>query len=299
MKYPQGLRLLIDGDILKYRCAFAAEKTHYLVSEDWTPEGMEVHGVWDNHKQAKAVMEADTSPYPERKSSFLLWSRKEVQPEEFALECVNTTLESFVAKFTPSSVDVFLSAKQTFRESIAKTKPYKGNRDGAIKPVHFDAVGDYLLGRGGIVLGGLEADDAIAIEMSKDPKGTVCISIDKDMLQVPGIHYNWVKDELIEQTKRDADFALATQLLTGDTVDNVPGLGGFGPKKAKETLDGARGSKDLFNRVLKAYRNNCKENWQEYFVEQYKLIRLLRTHEEKDSFPDLEIQEETTSGFKV
>ena len=44
-----------------------------------------------------------------------------------------------------------------------------------------------------------------------------------------------------------------TQILTGDTADNIVGLQGIGPKKAEKLLDGADTEDDLWDAVLKAY----------------------------------------------
>lgn len=44
------------------------------------------------------------------------------------------------------------------------------------------------------------------------------------------------------------------QILTGDAVDNYPGLPGCGPTKAFAILDGAESEWELFHRCLEAYR---------------------------------------------
>ena len=268
MTLPQNKRLLVDGDILLYRCGFAVEKTHYLVT---TSDSTNLE--FTTHKDAKE----------QAGQVGIIWSRKEVQPEEFAYEAVNTVLQSFYNKFSPSSIDLFLSDSATFRHRLAKSKPYKGNRDQLHKPVYYAELKDFLLSRGAIILPDVEADDAMSIEATKDPNGTIIVSIDKDMLQVPGNHYNWVKDEFTKQTKKDADWALATQIITGDSTDNIPGLPGAGPAAAKKLLDGAKSSKDLMERVVKAYKEYDPENWNAYLWEQTRLVYLLRTYEEKET----------------
>ena len=280
MKYPQGLRLLIDGDIVKYRCAFAAEKTHYLVEQPLALNDYHDSDFtnYQLHKDAKTAA-GDTG---------IIWSRKEIQPVEFAINATNTLLESFVSKFQPSILDVYLSDSPTFRDSVAKTKPYKGNRADTARPAYYNEVGEYLLSRGAIIRSGLEADDCLSVESSLDRNGTIILSIDKDLLQVEGNHYNWVKDEFVKQSKKSAHFSLATQLLTGDTTDNIPGLAGIGPVAAKKILGTAKDSVDLFGRVLHAYQERGGDNWMEYFVEQFKLIKLLSTYEEKDLSPEIE-----------
>lgn len=254
------MKVLIDGDILLYSCAFAAEHTHYLVE---LPEG----GGFVNCNNHKETKEHDG----------IVWSRKEVQPVEFAIHATNTVLEALVSRFEPSSVDVFLSDSTTFRHHLGKTKPYKGNRT-APKPEHYDAVKDHLLSRGAIIREGYEADDCLAIEATKDPKGTILVSTDKDLMQIPGNHFNWKTLEYLVQSPKQADVSLATQLLTGDSTDNIPGLPKVGPVAAKEILSGAKNRKDLFGRVFKAYAEKIGNEWEDYFSEQFALIYLLREY---------------------
>lgn len=258
--------LLIDGDIYKYRCAAAAEKTKYLV------EAADTFTVLENYKEAKAFL-GDIDGY--------IWSRKEVQPVEFALNCAKTALETLIGRLTPDKVSVFLSPERTFRDDLARTKPYKGNRDGVAKPKHLKAVGEYLVKEyGALVSDNIEADDSIGIALSSDPEHSVCVSIDKDLDQVPGWHFNWVDDQAYRVSAREADYNFYTQLLTGDTTDNVPGIRGTGPATASTLLNGAKSSKELCERVWTVYRGefNDADKARQYFFEQANLLWILRTH---------------------
>ena len=44
-----------------------------------------------------------------------------------------------------------------------------------------------------------------------------------------------------------------TQILTGDTADNIIGLYGIGPVKAKKILAGAETEQELFDRCVAQY----------------------------------------------
>lgn len=273
------MRLLVDGDILLYRCAFAAEKTHYLV-EAPAEEGGRVYVEYPDHRSATAYV---------KDASGIIWSRKEIKPVEHALQATKTVLESLVNRFTDCDMDVFLSDSPTFRDRVAVTKPYKAGR--AERPVYYQDVKDYLLNQGAIIWKDVEADDCMSIEATKDPEGTVIVTTDKDLLQVPGNHFNWVKGESTRQSRKDADFCLAAQLLTGDATDNVPGLPGIGPVAAKKIITGSTGTEDLFGRIFRAYEEAKGDNWEPYFIEQFKLIFLLRDYGFKDSFPEIKTAE--------
>src|SRR6185503_11966952 len=245
--------LLVDGDIIRYRCAFAAEKTYYLVTNDGMLE------YYDTAKEAK-----------ENAGANYVWSRKEVQPVEFALQAAKTTLDSLIERFKPKDVKIFLSGPGNFRDLVAVTKPHKGNRLEA-KPRHFNAVGEYLRTQWGAEsVRGIEADDAIGIALSKNGDRAVAASIDKDLLQVPGWHYNWVDSELFGVSRKKGDYALYRQILTGDTTDNVPGLEGVGPAAAGRILEGSKDSGELRERTAAAYRDRGKSV--EYLLEQAQLL---------------------------
>jgi hypothetical protein len=194
------------------------------------------------------------------------------------LQCAKTTLEALVERFKPSEVRLYLTGPGNFRDTIARAKPYKGNRVEA-KPKHFNAVGEYLeRSWGAVTVRGIEADDAIGIALTQLGDSGISVSTDKDLRQVPGWHYDWVKGDLHQVSKREGDFALYTQILAGDATDNVPGLEGVGEVKARKILDESRSARELGNRAWAAYRDNGKSI--EYFLEQAELVYILR--EEND-----------------
>ncbi len=77
----------------------------------------------------------------------------------------------------------------------------------------------------------LEADDLIAMaayEATERGEDWAIVSIDKDFMQIPGKHYNWVREELIVIDEDRARQLHAIQCLMGDNVDNIKGIPGMG-----------------------------------------------------------------------
>lgn len=262
--------ILIDGDIVKYRCAASAEKTKYLV------ENLGGYPIehYDTYREA---VRAEAS-WSESKVECLVWSRKEVQPLEFALQACKTTLDSLLAKLSPSKVSIFLSPERTFRHTLATTRPYKGNRVQP-KPKYLKEVEQYLVKNHGAIFGdNVEADDEIGIALSAQGDSAVSVSIDKDLLQIPGWHYNWVNDTVTYIRPKESDFNFYTQMLTGDATDNIPGIAGCGPRRALSALLGAGSRKELCTRVWGVYRDQFDgtENASRYFMEQASLLHILR-----------------------
>jgi hypothetical protein len=108
---------------------------------------------------------------------------------------VDVMIGDIRARFAESNptVVVFLSGVGNFRHSIATRASYKGNRAGSVPPKHLSAIRSHLVTKWNAVLSaGEEADDLIGIAMTAEPDSVSC-SIDKDLLQLPGRHYDFFK----------------------------------------------------------------------------------------------------------
>lgn len=147
--------------------------------------------------------------------------------------------------------DAFITGKTNFRFETATTHPYKGNRKLSEKPPHYAALRDKLVALGATISENQEADDDVGI-MSTKYEGWI-VHVDKDLDQLPGWHYNPVKEEEYFVTKEQGLKSFYTQLLTGDRIDNIVGLYGIGPVKAKKLLTGCETEQQLYEAVIAAY----------------------------------------------
>ena len=175
--------------------------------------------------------------------------------EKFCLARVTELIHEIV--YTELQCDdykAYITGKGNFRYDIAVTEPYKGNRKDAKRPVHYEAIRHHLQRLGAELVEGQEADDAVAIEASTN--GGWIVSIDKDLDQVPGWHYNFVKKEEYYITEEEGLRNLFTQVLTGDRIDNIIGLKGIGPKKAAKLLEDCKTEREYYDACLKAYDGN-------------------------------------------
>ena len=148
----------------------------------------------------------------------------------------------------------YITGKGNYRNELAVTEPYKGNRKDAKRPQHYDAIRKHLQRLGAELVEGSEADDAVATEATKT--GGWIVSIDKDLDQVAGWHYNFVKQEEYYVTEEEGLRNLFTQVLTGDRTDNIIGLKGIGPKKAEKLLQDCKTEREYYDACLKAYDGN-------------------------------------------
>ena len=212
-------------------------------------------------------------------ADFLIYSvgfASEEDSEKFAKSRLVETMEDMVyLHLKADSYEAFLTGKGNYRYDIAKTVPYKGNRKDTAKPKHYEALREHMVKRlGAVVVEGQEADDEVAIRMSKEPDKYLLVGVDKDLRQIPGWHHNPHKalTEYIDDFTAYKNFC--TQLLTGDRVDNIPGLAGIGPKKAEKALAEATTREELLEVVWMVYQE--KEQAIEYLTEQGQLLWLRR-----------------------
>lgn len=141
-----------------------------------------------------------------------------------------------------TNTQIILSGPGNYREGIATIRPYKGNRDPAHIPVHYNAIRQYMIEQySAQVIHGREADDEVSIRgwQNRQSGDMYCIAtIDKDLDQVPGWHFDYMKKVFYFVTERDAEKALWRQILCGDITDNIPGCWRLGPIRAAEIVDG-------------------------------------------------------------
>ena len=153
---------LIDGDVLRYRIGFACEE---IIDGEVVPDTI-----------------------------------------ENCLHSVKEQIHSILREAGADSYRVFLSGKGNFRESLVDY--YKANRKDSRKPYHFDNITQYLINYWDAeVIEGQEADDALGIAQVQNKyivdqqklgghgyTETIICTIDKDLDNVPGWHYNFLSE---------------------------------------------------------------------------------------------------------
>ena len=154
-----------------------------------------------------------------------------------AISTMDKFLHDLIVTMNVVNWELFLTGKGNFRNDVAVTVPYKGNRAKLKKPVHLQALRQFLQDDWNAqVAEGQEADDAIAIRATELGDNGIITSLDKDFDQVQGWHYNFVKDDLYYVTAEEGLFNFYCQFLTGDRIDNIIGVKGIGPVKASKLL---------------------------------------------------------------
>ena len=166
--------------------------------------------------------------------------------ESYALSKVDAFVENLFLFDLPEVFEweMHLTGKDNFRYDKAVTLPYKGNRKGTAKPTQYQAIRKHLVDKwDAVVSDGIEADDKLAIRQHEltnnfeDKDASVIVTLDKDLDQVVGWHYNFVKKDMYYMEQDEADLRFFKQFLTGDRIDNIQGVHGIGDKKSQKLLE--------------------------------------------------------------
>ena len=176
----------------------------------------------------------------------------------------------------------YLTGKDNYRVQLATLQPYKGNRKQE-KPPWYKEAREYLqYAWAAKVIDGMEADDAISIEQWANKDRSTCIvTIDKDLSNTPGWHYNWRKKEHFYVDNTQACRNFYKQMIVGDRTDNIAGLRGLGEKAASKHLDSVQDVTKMRKIVEQLYKEHTAhswpgKDWKECFLENGRLLWMQR-----------------------
>lgn len=257
------MKVLIDGDVVGYRCGFAAEKTRYDIwhaadvtvgeDDDGKTYSIPSHAVrvetFDNAKLCKAWLEVQGK---EAAQHYIRVPRKEIDDVSHALHSVKVVMGNILGHFDDADFTVYFSCSTANNWRTTLYPEYKANRKDR-KPFYYPDIREYMFANYPCEAGTVyEADDLISMAAWGDLGNSVIASIDKDFMQIPTTHYNWVKEELVTMTDAEAFKFLTVQRIMGDSVDNIKGCPGWGEAKAIAHLQNST-APDVECAVMDAY----------------------------------------------
>ncbi len=158
---------------------------------------------------------------------------------------------------------------------------YKSNRP-TTSPIWWEFVKNYMIEKWRVIeVNNIEVDDAISITI-QNLENSFPVAIDKDVLNLEGLGYNWRKKEWISTTKWEAYKYFFKSMIIGDTADAIKGIVGMGEVAAEKNL---ADTTDYAERVLSIYigANHSVDKGIEEYYKTYKSLKLL------DSFEGFEI----------
>jgi 5'-3' exonuclease len=212
------------------------------------------------------------------------------EPEWIARARLRETIEGILRKTDANDYEIWLSdtGNNNFRSKLFPR--YKANRTQP-KPTHYEYIQNLLLEKWQAeVAYGQEADDSLGIRQVLLGSNSIICTIDKDLKQIPGKHFNFVKDEWDEVTPWRGMYVFYNQCLTGDSTDNirvVEGLSckGVGPERAYLALEGCETERDLFTTVRDLYRASWEVSPDEKLLMTGQLVKIRTKPDELWHFP--------------
>lgn len=145
--------------------------------------------------------------------------------EEIAHVRTDELIRRIVHQTEAKDYQCFLSGEDNFRYKLYPE--YKANRTGKPKPIHLESIREHIVRyHNGKVCNGWEADDELTMEHTARGETSILASIDKDLLQSPGWHFNFVKEAVTYVTPLDGLRAFYAQIIAGDGADNIPSFDG-------------------------------------------------------------------------
>lgn len=284
------MKALIDSDILLYEIGFSSEQK---------ADGEIVPNSWDFAQELldkRIKLICDEVGATEPPLLFLTNTPRINKILNKRRVNENEPTKEYVENFR-------IAASKPVDEDDTEAREYKAGRK-QTKPFHFYNLLSYILSDYAVHVNehGLEADDAMCIHQyarwKQGLKDTTICSRDKDVRQCPGLHYSWEVgkqpsvgpievDELgwLELKSPTKVFGTGEkffyyQMIVGDTVDNVGGIRGKGPKFGFHLLNEAKTVRECYELVAEKYVQNWGEQWKERMKQQAQLLYMIREVDE-------------------
>jgi hypothetical protein len=272
--------VLIDADILVYLAGFASQKTIYThtPSGEWF-EGKKAANEWLGALLGCAPVGEKGKKLKKEDWHDADWEDEIVQEPwancQFILE---GKIVECMRAVNADRCKLFFTPKVTFRHELATTKEYKGNRV-SNRPLYATKIKEWLHENYECEIGdNLEADDLLGLQQTTD---TAIATNDKDLLMIPGEHYNWGGEGThFWQDALGADNRFFVQLLAGDSTDNIQGIPGVGEKGAEKIVASWEGNHfGLVEDINEMYCQHYGAAWQATRDEHAALVWILRSGE--------------------
>jgi len=252
-------KLLVDGDVIAWRIA---------------------------HKFEQAIEFGD--------GLFTWWADMNLAEPE-----IEFFIQELLRKTNSDDLIVCLSDTKNFRKTVLPS--YKSNRKNRYTPLLVSPIKQYLARYfQSITWENLEADDVMGIMATSEVPETsfVIATIDKDLHQIPGKHFNWDKDHLgvfsVEPEKGLKFFY--QQILSGDSIDGYQGCKGIGAVRAERfiTDNWDKGLTAVWGGIVALYKKNNKltqAQAEEEATKQARCARILQGDEYDETSKRLKLWE--------
>ena len=173
-------------DFIKYTLGSVGEKRSIVVTHKQSGNQKEFktrtefYGHWAKKSGGWLGEQNKGRDTPWTVDDFTIEDKQVAEPLEICLSSVKKYIEAVNEKLGATSYYGYIGKGDSWRVEASTILKYKGQREGTLKPIHLEAIEDYLKkNHAAIFIRGKEADDQVVIDATEDPE-LIVIGVDKD-----------------------------------------------------------------------------------------------------------------------
>lgn len=190
------LTSIIDLDYVKYASASVGEKRSIIVTHKSSGREKEFNTRTEFYGRDKAKSGGWLGELNSKRDSpfavdeFEIVDQQIAEPIDHVLQIAKTQVEGDLKRLGTNKYKAFLGKGDSFRVELSTLKKYKDNRKDMLRPLHMDAVTEYLERKfKAEIVTEIEADDRCVIEAYNNPNAVIQ-GLDKDYYGQPVKFFN-------------------------------------------------------------------------------------------------------------
>jgi 5'-3' exonuclease len=189
-------------------------------------------------------------------------------------------LTNLYGRYDIDTVITFNNSAGNFRKLLDNN--YKANRRGSGISYLLNELHNYVTDKyNGIKTCGVETDDLVArywnhITKEEGRDNVIILALDKDYMQLPALIYNYHYNHqcMYDISEVEALNNFYTQMIVGDTIDNVNYCRGYGKKYAEKLLAECTTHYQFTKKVYELFKKIYKQKAKLKYIQCYNLLRL-------------------------
>lgn len=197
--------------------------------------------------------------------------------EEEIYFSIDTILSTILDDTDSTGYLAYVKGSNTGKHRYNAKPDYKSNRPKET-PIWWNMAKQYVISNWeAYEVNDIEVDDAVNISRLQIPDSFI-VAIDKDLLNLEGIHYNWRTKEWFTRDKAQEEEYFWIDMIAGQPGDGVKGLPKYGPKAAVKvlSLEGDGFASNVFREYINVYGQH---NGIQEFYKNYTCLKILEEFE--------------------
>jgi len=271
--------LVWDFDYIKYSVGSIAETRSIVVTHKQSGNQKEFktrtdfYGHYKKKEGGWLAEQNKSRTTPWTAEDFTIEDKQVAQPVEYALNAVKSHIDSVVYKTGAKQYYGYIGKGDSWRVDASTILKYKGSRTNAMRPIHLEAIEEYLKKfHAAEEIRVLEADDKVVMDCTADPS-LVLVGVDKDYRgcaltlfnpdkmgepeKISGFGKLYIGSD--KKVRGEGRIFLAHQILSGDSSDDYCANSAcdtrWGDKNSYAILSKCSDDKQAWQGIVEAYKS--------------------------------------------